>query len=251
MLRGRRSQPLPWRAVVAASLLVAVAAVRPDIASAQGFFDFLFGGPQRPPPPSWNPEPPPPPRPSRISPAPLGQESVHDSGGSTGHAVVFCVRLCDGEHFPMEQMANATPADTCRAICPNSVTKVFYGAEIASAVARDGARYADLNTAFLYRKHLVPNCTCTGKDAFGLVPLDVKTDPTLRPGDIVSTKEGLMAYSGKNGRAAAFTPLDRSAAAGQLDPAAPKQPRAAPPAEQQPEIADEPGTIVRPGAPAR
>ena len=91
-------------------------------------------------------------------------------------------------------MANATPAETCKAICPTSVTKVYFGSEIEGAVAGDGARYADLNTAFLYRKHLVANCSCNGKDPFGLATLDVKTDPTLRPGDIISTKEGLMTY---------------------------------------------------------
>jgi hypothetical protein len=44
---------------------------------------------------------------------------------------------------------------------------------------------------------LVPNCTCNGKDAFGLTRIDVKSDLTLRPGDIVSTKDGLMAYGGE------------------------------------------------------
>jgi len=75
-------------------------------------------------------------------------------------------------------------------------------------VAGDGARYADLNTAFLYRKHLVANCSCNGKDPFGLATFDVKTDPTLRPGDIVSTKNGLAAYSGGSGPGATFTPVN-------------------------------------------
>jgi hypothetical protein len=39
---------------------------------------------------------------SRIMPAPLGQESVTEGGGSSGHGVAFCVRLCDGQHFPRE-----------------------------------------------------------------------------------------------------------------------------------------------------
>jgi hypothetical protein len=29
-------------------------------------------------------------------------------GGSTGHSVAFCVRLCDGQHFPLEQLVNGT-----------------------------------------------------------------------------------------------------------------------------------------------
>jgi hypothetical protein len=102
-------------------------------------------------------------------------------------------------------MANATPADTCKAICPASATKVYLGSEIDTAVAADGAHYTQLNTAYLYRKQIVANCTCNGKDPFGLTTLDPKDDPTLRPGDIVSTKDGLMTYSGRNG-SAAFTP---------------------------------------------
>ena len=195
-------------AVVAAVLLcTAVGLAAPQAAQAQGFFDFLFGGPQqRPPPPPSYPPPPPPPI-GRIAPAPLGQENVNGGGGSTGHGVAFCVRLCDGQHFPIEKMANATPVDTCKAICPATTTKVYFGSEIETSVASDGARYSDLNTAFLYRKKLVANCSCNGKDPFGLTTLDPKNDPTLRPGDIVATKDGLMTYSGRNG-AAAFTPAN-------------------------------------------
>ena len=138
------------------------------------------------------------------------------------------MRLCDGQHFPLERMANATPAETCKAICPTSATKVYFGSEIEGAVAGDGARYADLNTAFLYRKHLVANCSCNGKDPFGLATLDVKTDPTLRPGDIISTKEGLMTYSGRSGQSA-FTPVAPSTLGPQSrqKPAAPQPSRRA------------------------
>ena len=73
--------------------------------------------------------------------------------------------------------------------------------------AKDGAHYADLDTAFIYRKQIVANCTCNGKDAFGLARFDMANDSTLRPGDIVSTKDGLMTYSGRNG-SAAFTPAN-------------------------------------------
>lgn len=231
-----------------AVLAAAGTLVAPNALRAQGFFDFLFGGPQRPPP--QNPEPPPPPPGiGRVAPAPLGPERLNESGGSTGHGVAFCVRLCDGQHFPMEQMASATPAETCQAICPHSLTKVFFGAEIGGAVARDGARYSELNTAFLYRKQLVAKCTCNGKDAFGLVPLDVKTDPTLRPGDIVSTKEGLETFSGKNGQSGSFTRVTPSALGPQLNSVASPQ-RAPQPAAQAPqEVEDEPGTIVHSPSP--
>ena len=245
-----RPKTLKWRAVpVIAAFAAAAILAAPRGASAQGFFDFLFGGSQRPAP--SNPEPPPPPAGiGRIAPAPLGQERVNEGAGSTGHGVAFCVRLCDGQHFPMEQMASAAPIETCKAICPNSETKVFFGAEIASSVARDGARYAELRTAFLYRKQLVANCTCNGKDAFGLAPLDVKTDPTLRPGDIVSTKDGLQTFSGKGGQSS-FTPVNPAALGPQLNSVATPQRSAAPAAAAPPpqQADEEPGTIVHPPPP--
>jgi Protein of unknown function (DUF2865) len=195
----------PFAALLAVPLCAAVCLATPYPAQAQGIFDFLFGGQQQRPPPPPNYPPPPAPPIGRIAPAPLGQENVNGGNESTGHGVAFCVRLCDGQHFPLERMANATPADTCKAICPASATKVYLGSEIDTAAAADGARYSQLNTAFLYRKQIVANCTCNGKDPFGLTTLDPKNDPTLRPGDIVSTKDGLMTYSGRNG-SAAFTP---------------------------------------------
>jgi Protein of unknown function (DUF2865) len=217
VVRWHRNEPLRRRAaalfaVLAAGSLVAM----PGSARTEGFFDLLFGGfhERATPPPQVNSyaEPSTP-----ISPAPLGPENVH-RGGGTGRSVAFCVRLCDGQHFPLEHMANATPVETCRAMCPASKTKVLFGSEIDHAVGRDGKRYADLDNAFVYRKQLVANCTCNGKDAFGLAPLDINSDPTLRPGDIVATKNGLMAYAGKRGKTAAFTPVDPSSLTAELSP---------------------------------
>jgi hypothetical protein len=191
--------------LMAASVLLVAGAARCE----EGFFDFLFGGSGRWEPP-WRSQEhaPPAPVPGRIAPAPLGRESVNEDGGTTGHGVAFCVRLCDGHHFPMENMVKGTPAETCRAICPYSKTKVFFGSEIGGAVAQDGQRYADLDTAFIYRKQLVNNCTCNGRDAMGLAPLDVRNDPTLRPGDIVATKDGLATFTGRSGPGANFTPVN-------------------------------------------
>ena len=54
-------------------------------------------------------------------------------------------------------------------------------------------RYADLDNAFVYRQKLIPDCTCNGKDAFGLAKIDVASDPTLKPGDIVATGDNVKA----------------------------------------------------------
>ncbi len=197
--------------------LLAAALFAPAPAQA-GFFDFLFGNSQdqQAPQPQSYAEPPPPAL-GRVAPAPLGSESVRQGGGSSGRAIAYCVRLCDGEHFPLPHLANATPVEACRAMCPASKTKVFYGSEIGGSVAKDGARYADLDTAFTYRQQLVANCTCNGRNARGLAPFDLSSDPTLRPGDIVSTKNGLMAYTGKPGQADAFTPVDPASIATELN----------------------------------
>jgi hypothetical protein len=195
--------------LLSAALYLGPCTAAPDVARAQGIFDFLFGGAQErdvaSPPPHL---PAPVERPGRIAPAPLDQEHIRDGGISTGHGVAFCVRLCDGHHFPLEQLVKGTAAETCRAICPYSRTKVFFGAEIGTAIAEDGQHYAGLDTAFLYRKQLVGNCTCNGKNAFGLAPFDVRNDPTLRPGDLISTTNGLTAFTGSSAHGATFAPVN-------------------------------------------
>jgi hypothetical protein len=124
--------------------------------------------------------------------------------------------------------------ETCRAICPSSQTKVFFGSEIGGAVAQDGQKYTSLNTAFIYRKQLVANCTCNGKDAFGLATFDVKNDPTLRPGDIVSTKDGLLDYTGRSGQAAGFAPVNPATLPPDISPGSSRPPPGpAPPATAQ------------------
>jgi hypothetical protein len=113
------------------------------------------------------------------------------SGG--GRGVAFCVRLCDGRHFPIQRHANASPVQLCSAFCPATKTQVFNGSQIDHAVASTGARYADLDNAFVYRQKVVDNCTCNGKDSFGLVRIDIAADPTLRQGDIVATGDNVKA----------------------------------------------------------
>ena len=210
VLTRKRRFAKPRTPLLAGALAGIAMLTASNSAQAQGLFDFLFGGfSQKPTPqPSESYAPPPSPAIGRVAPAPLGPEQVIEGTGSTGHTVAFCVRLCDGQHFPIEHMVNTTPMETCRAICPYSKTKVFFGSEIGGAVAQDGEHYASLNTAFEYRKTLVPNCTCNGRSAFGLNALDVQNDPTLRPGDIVSTKDGLMAYTGKSAASGSFTPVN-------------------------------------------
>ncbi len=125
----------------------------------------------------------------------------------SGPASAYCVRTSDGFYFPVQAHAGVSAAEACHVFCPASQTRLYSGSGIDHAVATDGSGYAELDTAFLYRKQLVAGSTCNGRDRFGLAHVDVTTDPTLRPGDIVATKDGLVAVTGMKNHVAEFTPL--------------------------------------------
>jgi len=181
--------------LVAVLALAGTLALSPQPAAAQGLFDFLFGGiakqqqRQAPPQASFfadpfgtNPQPAPPPRPAYA-----------------GSGPAFCVRSCDGRYFPLMR-GSASPAQMCQAFCPASATKVYFGSSIDSASASNGERYADSDNAFAYRKELHADCTCNGRTPAGLAPVDLALDSSLRPGDVIATTDGLVAYTGaKNG----------------------------------------------------
>jgi hypothetical protein len=192
--------------VVATVALAGFIALAPGIASAEGLFDFFFGGLQKqqqrqvPPQASFfadpfglNQQPAPPPRPVTAS----------------GSGPAFCVRSCDGRYFPLTR-GNASPVQTCQAFCPASTTKVFFGSSIDAATSGTGERYADSENAFAYRKALRPDCTCNGRDPASLAPVDLTLDTSLRPGDVIATTSGLVAYSGVRvgaSQTAEFTPV--------------------------------------------
>ena len=98
----------------------------------------------------------------------------------------------------------------CQAFCPASATKVFFGSSIDGASSSTGERYADSENAFAYRKALRADCTCNGRDPAGLAPVDLNLDTSLRPGDIIATTSGLVAYTGIRvgaSQTAEFTPV--------------------------------------------
>src|SRR5437588_5939372 len=191
--------------LIAAAALIGSVALTPRVASAEGLFDFLFGGIQKQQrqapaqsnffadPFGLNQQPAPPPR----------------AVASSGSGPAFCVRSCDGKYFPLAR-GNATPVQMCQAFCPASATKVFFGSSIDGAYASGGERYADSENAFAYRKALRADCTCNGRDPAGLAPVDLTLDTSLRPGDVIATTDGLVAYSGARGgvnQASEFTPV--------------------------------------------
>jgi hypothetical protein len=171
-----------------AVLTLATLSAVPAGAQNENFLELLFGRQQRPRqyvPPQANPY-------ADPSQAHYGERPAYSSGGG-GRSVAYCVRLCDGRYFPIQRHANANPAQLCGAFCPAAKTQVFNGSQIDHAYAGGGQRYADLENAFVYRQRIVEGCSCNGKDSFGLVRIDVASDPTLRPGDIVSSGDNVKA----------------------------------------------------------
>jgi hypothetical protein len=112
------------------------------------------------------------------------------SGGQGGQA--FCVRTCDGRYFPVNGPDNQSRAASCNSFCPASETKLVYGSDINDAETESGTSYSEFRNAFRYRNEIVAGCTCNGKDQIGLAAVKIENDPTLRKGDLVVGKGGLM-----------------------------------------------------------
>ena len=60
----------------------------------------------------------------------------------------------------------------------------------------------------------MPGCTCNGKDQFGLAPLRIEADPTVRKGDLVAAgPQGLMVAgrsADRRGASLNFTPASKA-----------------------------------------
>ena len=192
--------------LVAAAVLAGAVALAPRMASAEGLFDFLFGGiqkqQQRQAPPQanffadpfgLNQQPAPPPRPV-----------------ASGSGPAFCVRSCDGKYFPLTRAATPRRCRCARRSVRRARPRCSSAAPSTARRPRNGERYADSENAFAYRKALRADCTCNGRDPAGLAPVDLTLDTSLRPGDVIATTNGLVAYSGVKvgaGQTAEFTPV--------------------------------------------
>jgi hypothetical protein len=191
-------------ALVAAVVIAAPVGLVPYPVSAEGLFDFFFGGAQKQRPASSQ---------ASFFADPFGNNQQQSApvprGAVASSGPAFCVRGCDGKYFPLMR-ASASPVQMCQSFCPASPTKVFFGSSIDGATSASGERYADSDNAYAYRKALRADCTCNGRDPAGLAPVDLTLDSSLRPGDVIATTSGLVAYSGVRvgaDQAAEFTPV--------------------------------------------
>ncbi len=129
-----------------------------------------------------------------------------------GGGQAYCVRTCDGRYFPLQGADKESRAASCNSFCPASKTEVVYGSSIDHAATTSGKPYSELPNAFRYRNEIVAGCTCNGKDQFGLAPVKIEDDATIRKGDLVAGADGLLvAGRGADRRGAMnFTPASKA-----------------------------------------
>ena len=135
--------------MMGAAAVLCVAALAPA-AQAQDFFSNFFGGFGRSRAPAIQ--------------MPLGdnfqQAQPRQRVGGGGQA--FCVRTCDGRHFPVVGSDNQSRVTSCSSLCPSAETKVVYGSNIDNAATENGKPYSELPNAFRYRNEYDASCTCRG-----------------------------------------------------------------------------------------
>ncbi len=193
--------------VVAASCLLASV----PVVHAEDFFSALFGG--------FGVGRPPDPAPMSLPYASEGSSMVSRSVvprprvSSYGASQAFCVRSCDGRYFPAVGSDHQSRAASCESFCPATKTVVVYGRNIDRAATESGKPYSELPNAFRYRNEIVAGCTCNGRDQFGLAPVKIEDDPTLRKGDLVASVDGLITAersTEKHAMSSNFSPVSKS-----------------------------------------
>jgi hypothetical protein len=107
-----------------------------------------------------------------------------------------CVRTCDGYYWPISFSTVpgrfADDQQTCQRMCPASPVALFTyrnpGEDMSQAVSLAGQPYADMPSAFLYRKQYNPACSCRHAGESWAHALQ-NLDDTIERGDIVVTEE--------------------------------------------------------------
>ena len=149
-------------------LVVGFSFAAPADARAQSFFETLFGLGEKT-------STLPPPMPSYRAPLHVPPRATAIDSGSGTHrrgprqVRTMCVRKCDGYYFPLSRKVSSrrlsSESNRCKAAC-GSEALVYYSDrddetfDPAAMVDLTGRRYDALDTAFAYRKALLPGCTC-------------------------------------------------------------------------------------------
>jgi hypothetical protein len=147
-----------------------------------GFFDRLFGG---------------------FGGNDGGVISAPDNGPMGNTYRTVCVRVADGFYYPISY---ATTVDhfqqdelACHRTCPAADVQLFVyhnpGEDVSQAVSLTGAHYADLPSAFAYRKKLSGyNCRPPG-ESWAEALKATGPDTTIEAGDVVVTEQNAKRLS--------------------------------------------------------
>ncbi|MEP9368294.1 DUF2865 domain-containing protein [Xanthobacter sp. VNH20] len=176
----------------------------------RNFFEALFGGPVNSEPEEGGPG-------LDVAPMELPKSSTYRT---------VCVRTCDGYYFPISYATVpsrfASDEAQCRRLCPATEAQLFSyrnpGEDIQQATSINGKPYMSLPTALMYRKQLVPTCSCRAPgQSWSQALSGLEDSSTLQKGDILVTEEQAKemsqprpatdpASAGAKGKAAAATP---------------------------------------------
>lgn len=124
-----------------------------------------------------------------------GADSEAVAGPSSGGG--YCVRMCDGYFFPLIKSELATKLESCEYACPSAKVDIYQGATIETARNFKGQSYASIPTAFKFREMTTSGCSCNMPEQSQAVFLHMlRSDPTLRKGDIAFEEDGVYVYDG-------------------------------------------------------
>ena len=188
------------------SPLASAVALAPRAASAEGLFDFLFGGAQKqqqhqaPPQANFFADP------FGLNQQPRRRRARSPQAAPDPHFACAAATAGISRWRAATRRRFRCARRSVRPARPRSSSAAASTAHRPST----GERYADSENAFAYRKALRADCTCNGRDPAGLAPVDLTLDTSLRPGDVIATTDGLVAYSGVKvgiNQTAEFTPV--------------------------------------------
>ncbi len=104
-----------------------------------------------------------------------GDEFSPSTGGGYGTVRTLCVRKCDGYYFPVSFSTSRDRLDRdsaiCQSMCPGTEVELYYHSmpneeseDMISFAANEP--YANLPTAFKYRRKIEDGCTCRFSSQF-------------------------------------------------------------------------------------
>lgn len=126
--------------------------------------------------------------------------------GSASGGRNFCVRICDGYHFPLIRNEKSTKQESCELACPSASMDIYTGASIENSKNLKGESYAVLKAAVSTPQMKSEKCACNAPESSHSYYLKrLRSDPTLADGDIIIELGQAFVYS-----KSAFIPIEKS-----------------------------------------